>query len=208
MEQPLTAHRGRAVALRRDDIDTDQIIPAAYCRRLTKTGYAPALFATWRDDPEFVLNDERHAGATVLVAGANFGTGSSREHAVWALHDYGFRVVVASSFGDIFARNALRNGLLAIALPKVAVTVLHDLADAGAGAEIVVDLAASTVTAGRDSWPFQIDERARQMLLAGQDDIDVTLTAVAAIDAYEAGRACWLPVVAPAPVPAPVTVGL
>lgn len=131
--QPITEHTGRCVALRRSDVDTDQIIPAEFCKRLTKTGYEDTLFAGWRKDPGFVLNDPAHAGATVLVAGHNFGTGSSREHAVWALRDWGFRAVIASSFGDIFLRNAWKNGLLAVRLPEDVVADLADRADAASG---------------------------------------------------------------------------
>jgi 3-isopropylmalate/(R)-2-methylmalate dehydratase small subunit len=193
--QPITEHVGRGVALRRGDVDTDQIIPAEYCKRLTKSGYADTLFAHWRTDPAFLLNQPAAAGASVLVAAANFGTGSSREHAVWALRDWGFAAVVASSFGDIFQRNALKNGLLAVVLDEDAVAHLADRVEADPGTTITVDLERREVRAGARRWDFPIDDRARWLLLNGYDDIDVTLGRDELIGAYELGREPWLPTV-------------
>jgi 3-isopropylmalate/(R)-2-methylmalate dehydratase small subunit len=191
--EPISSHTGRAIPLRRSDVDTDQIIPSDCCRRLTKTGYEAALFRRWRQQPDFVFNDAERQGATVLVAGPNFGTGSSREHAVWALRDWGVRAVVAPSFGDIFQRNALKNGLLVALLPEEAVDTLLDLADADPAFEVTVDLAALEVRADRSRWSFEIDQRARWLLVNGYDDIDVTLTKDDAISAYELRRQHWLP---------------
>lgn len=192
MREPMKGHTGRAVALRRDDVDTDQIIPAEFCKRLTKTGYADTLFGHWRKEDDFVLNRPEHEGASVLVAGHNFGTGSSREHAVWALRDWGFRVVVASSFGDIFLRNALKNGLLAVSLPVPVVAELAERAAADPGFEIGVDLEGLTVTAAGGTWDFTADHRARRLLLDGLDDIDVTLRKADRIAAFEERRPAWM----------------
>lgn len=191
--RPLHEHTGRGVALRRSEVDTDQIIPAAFCKRLTKTGYEDALFATWREDPGFVLNDPDRAAASVLVAAHNFGTGSSREHAVWALRDWGFVVVVASSFGDIFRRNAFRNGLLAVELPEAVVGQLADRVDADPASEITVSVVDREVQAGDIRCPFAIGQRQRRLLLDGLDEIAVTLGADGAIAGYEDARHAWLP---------------
>src|SRR5437868_13757718 len=154
--EPFTEHTGVGVPLRRSNVDTDQIIPAVYLKRVTKTGFADGLFRSWRDnDPSFPLEAARHAGASVLVAGAEFGTGSSREHAVWALRDWGFRAVIAPSFGDIFLRNALRNGLLAVQLPQEAVAGMLDRAQASASYALTVDLRAQRVVDGERQWPFE-----------------------------------------------------
>nr|QEO73792.1 hypothetical protein [uncultured bacterium] len=193
---PLTSHTGKAVALRRRNVDTDQIVPAEFCKRVTRTGYADALFARWRDEPGFVLNREDSAGATVLLAGSDFGTGSSREHAVWALRDWGFVVVISSRFGDIFHRNALKNGLLAITLDDSVVDELMAACDAEAGMEITVDLKAYEVRAIGRTWTFEIDERARWLLLNGYDDIAVTLQHLDEISDFEHGRHHWLPTIA------------
>jgi 3-isopropylmalate/(R)-2-methylmalate dehydratase small subunit len=193
--QPFTEHVGRGVALRRSDVDTDQIIPAEYCKRLTKSGYADTLFAQWRTEPDFVLNRPAAVGASVLVAGPNFGTGSSREHAVWALRDWGFAAVVAPSFGDIFQRNALKNGLLAVAVDESAVAYLTEGVEADPAFLITVDIAGREVRAGDRSWAFGIDDRARWLLLNGYDDIDVTLGHDELIGDYERGRERWLPAV-------------
>jgi 3-isopropylmalate/(R)-2-methylmalate dehydratase small subunit len=189
----LTEHTGRCVVLRRSDVDTDQIIPAEFCKRLTKSGYEDALFATWRQDPDFVLNRPEHAGASVLVAGHNFGTGSSREHAVWALRDGGFTVVIATSFGDIFRRNALKNGLLAVELPESFLAELADRAEADPGFELTVDLVTREVRAAGLRCHFAVDSRARRLLLEGLDDIAVTMNKDVAITAYERSRRPWLP---------------
>ena len=138
--EPFTTHTGRALPLRRSNVDTDQIIPAEYLKRVTRTGFGEGLFAAWREDPAFVLNDPAYAGATIVLAGPDFGIGSSREHAVWALQDYGFRVVVASRFGDIFAGNATKAGLLPVQLPEEVVKALHDAVEADPGTEITIDL--------------------------------------------------------------------
>jgi 3-isopropylmalate/(R)-2-methylmalate dehydratase small subunit len=195
--EPIESVTGRAIALCRDDVDTDQIVPAEYCKRLTKSGYADALFAHWRRDPDFVLNRPDHAGASVLVGGHNFGTGSSREHAVWALRDWGFRAVVATGFGDIFRRNAWKNGLLAVALPADVLGALSTAALADPAFEITVDLRRQCVLAAGSSWQFEVDPRARWLLLDGLDDIDVTIAKTPAIVAYERGRASWLPAIGP-----------
>ncbi|MER6099371.1 3-isopropylmalate dehydratase small subunit [Streptomyces sp. NPDC001728] len=192
MREPMKAHTGQAVALSRDDVDTDQIIPAEFCKRLTKSGYADTLFGHWRKEPGFVLNRPEHQGASVLVAGHNFGTGSSREHAVWALRDWGFRAVIATSFGDIFLRNALKNGLLAVALPVDVVAELAELALNDPEFRISVDLQELTVTADGRTWEFEADHRARWLLLNGLDDIDVTLRKADVIAAYEERRPAWM----------------
>lgn len=191
--QPLTLHSGRAISLPRGDVDTDQIVPAAFCKRLDKSGYQDALFASWRTDPDFPLNDPARQEATVLVAAHNFGTGSSREHAVWALRDWGFRAVVASSFGDIFRRNALKNGLLTVELPERAVRDLAALVVADPEFEITVDLVACQLRAAGHTHPFQVDPRARWSLLNGHDEIALTLACDADISLYEGSRPHWLP---------------
>jgi 3-isopropylmalate/(R)-2-methylmalate dehydratase small subunit len=196
--EPFSAHSGRAVCIMREDIDTDQIIPARFCKRITKTGFADALFAHWREDPGFVLNDPRRAGASFLVAAQNFGIGSSREHAVWALRDYGFKAVISAGFGEIFQGNALKNGLLPIVLPGPAVSDLAARVEHDPDLRLTVDLTALDVRVDADSWPFEIDEGARQMILNGLDEIDITLGRSAGLADYEASRPAWLPVVRPA----------
>jgi 3-isopropylmalate/(R)-2-methylmalate dehydratase small subunit len=203
--KPLTEHTGRAMPLRRGDVDTDQIIPAEFCKRLTKVGYADALFAAWRTDPAFILNDPAYADASILIGAHNFGTGSSREHAVWALRDWGFRVVVATSFGDIFRRNAFKNGLLAVEAPEPLVTELAGRVEADPGFEITVDLVACELRAGDRSASFAVDPRARRLLLDGLDDIAVTLTKADTVTAYEKTRLRWLPRTRRTP-PAPAAV--
>ena len=188
-----TVHTGRAVPLRRSNVDTDQIIPAEYLKRVSRTGFADGLFAAWRADPAFVLNDERYDGATVLLAGPDFGTGSSREHAVWALQDYGFRAVISPRFGDIFRGNATKAGLLPVALPADVVDALHDLVEADPTVAVTVDLNERTVRAGDMSAVFEIDDYTRWRLLEGLDDIGLTLRHVDDIAAFEARRADWLP---------------
>jgi 3-isopropylmalate/(R)-2-methylmalate dehydratase small subunit len=191
--EPITAHTGRAVALRRHAVDTDQIIPAEFCKRVTKSGYADGLFARWRQEPDFVVAQPERAGASILVAAEDFGTGSSREHAVWALRDGGFAAVISARFGDIFRRNALKNGLLAVSLPGETVDALMDLVDADPRLPVTVDLEARQVRAADLLAGFDVDQRARWLLLNGLDDIEVTLRQVADITAYERGRAAWLP---------------
>lgn len=189
-----TVHTGRAVPLRRSNVDTDQIIPAEYLKRVSRTGFADGLFAAWRADPAFVLNDHRYDGATVLLAGPDFGTGSSREHAVWALQDYGFRAVISPRFGDIFRGNATKAGLLPVALPADVVDALHDLVEADPTVAVTVDLHERTVRAGHVSAAFEIDDYTRWRLLEGLDDIGLTLRHVDDIAAFEALRPAWMPV--------------
>jgi 3-isopropylmalate/(R)-2-methylmalate dehydratase small subunit len=191
--EPLSVHTGRAVALRRSAVDTDQIIPSEFCKRVTKTGYADGLFARWRQDPEFPLEQPDRAGASILLAYPDFGTGSSREHAVWALRDGGFAAILSARFGDIFRRNALKNGLLAVCLPESTVSELMDRTDADATVEFTVDLQRREVRWPEGGAAFEIDERARWLLLNGLDDIDVTLRHQADIAAYERRRHRWLP---------------
>jgi 3-isopropylmalate/(R)-2-methylmalate dehydratase small subunit len=199
--QPFTTHTGRAVSLRHSNVDTDQIIPAEYLKRVTREGFGDGLFAAWRADPEFVLNQPAAAGATLLVAGPDFGIGSSREHAVWALLDYGFRVVISSRFGDIFYSNATKAGLIPALVEPAAVASLQDAVDADPAAGLTVDLTAREVrlTASSDgavliTAPFEIDDYTRWRLLEGLDDISLTLRHAADIARYESGRAAWLPV--------------
>ena len=197
---PFVTHTGRAMPLRRSNVDTDQIIPAVYLKRVTREGFGDGLFAAWREDPSFVLNQPRYAGATILVAGPDFATGSSREHAVWALLDYGFRAVIAPRFGDIFRTNATKAGLLPVVLPEKTVALIQDAAEAEPPAEVTVDLAGREVrTVGGDlagplAEPFEIDDYTRWRLMEGLDDVGLTLRHEAAIAAFEAGRPAWLPV--------------
>lgn len=190
---PLTSHTGTTAVLRRNRVDTDQIIPVEFCRGFTRTGYEQGLFANWRRDPAFVLNDPARAGATVLVSGPDFGTGSSREHAVWALRDWGLRVVLAPKFGDIFRRNAWKNGLLAVTLPSTTIDELMDDGERSAEFAVTVDLVRKRVRWPGAEHPFEIDERARWLVLNGLDEIAVSLAQDQAIAGYEAGRARWLP---------------
>lgn len=190
---------GRAVALDRRDVDTDQIIPAAWLKRVERTGFAPGLFGAWREDPGFALNRPGAAQAKVLVAGANFGCGSSREHAVWALQDFGFQAVVSPSFADIFRGNAVSSGLVPVQASEQAVTALFAALAADPDAEVVVDVAARTVAVPAAGLlePFALDDFARWRLLEGLDDIALTLRHADSITAYETGRAAWLPASAP-----------
>jgi 3-isopropylmalate/(R)-2-methylmalate dehydratase small subunit len=196
-----TLHTGKAVPLRRANVDTDQIIPAVYLKRVTRTGFADGLFAAWRNDPSFVLNKPEHEGASILVAGPDFGTGSSREHAVWALQDYGFRVVVSSRFGDIFRGNAGKAGLLAALVDQKVVERLWSLLEEQPDAGVTIDLEKRLVLAGsgegaiRDS--FDIDDYTRWRLLEGLDDIGLTLSHASDIDAYEARRSSIRPTTLP-----------
>ena len=196
---PVRIVAGRAVPLNRSDVDTDQIIPSEWLKRIERTGFGAGLFAEWRDDPGFVLNDADYAGATILVAGPNFGTGSSREHAVWALVDYGFRAVVSSRFGDIFRNNSTKAGLLPIVLPEKVVSLIQDAAEAEPPAQVTVNLDAREVyvTGGglaEDlAEPFQIDDYTRWRLMEGLDDIGLTLRHEDAITAFEASRPSFLP---------------
>jgi 3-isopropylmalate/(R)-2-methylmalate dehydratase small subunit len=190
-----TVHTGVAMPLRRSDVDTDQIIPAEYLKRVTRTGFEDGLFSSWRADESFVLNDQRYAGASILVAGHRFGVGSSREHAVWALQDYGFRAVIAPSFGDIFRNNALKGGLLPVALQEKLVQELWALLDERPGVELTVDLVERLVRGPELSWPFAVDDHSRWRLMEGLDDIDLTLRHADAITEFEATRPSWKPAV-------------
>jgi 3-isopropylmalate/(R)-2-methylmalate dehydratase small subunit len=192
--EPFTTHTGRALPLRRSNVDTDQIIPAEYLKRVTRAGFGEGLFATWREDPAFVLNDPAYAGATIVLAGSDFGIGSSREHAVWALLDYGFRAVVAPRFGDIFAGNATKAGLLPVRLPEQTVQALHDAVEADPATLITVDLNAREVRAGDVRAAFVIDDYTRWRLMEGLDDIGLTLRHDAEIAKFEQSRPDWLPV--------------
>jgi 3-isopropylmalate/(R)-2-methylmalate dehydratase small subunit len=187
------SHSGKVMPLRRSDVDTDQIIPAVYLKRVTRTGFEDGLFSAWRDDSSFVLNNPVHAGATILVAGPNFGTGSSRQHAVWALRDWGFKVVIAARFGDIFRGNALKEGLLPVQLDQKAVEALWDLADSEPDKEITVDLADRQVRVDDAAWPFPIDDFSRWRLMEGLDDIGLTLRHADTITAYEKDRPAFKP---------------
>lgn len=195
--QPFRTHTGTALPLDRSDVDTDQIVPAEYLKRIERTGFGPFLFAEWRKDPAFVLNDPCYEGATVLLAGANFGSGSSREHAVWALEDQGFRVVIAPSFADIFRTNCTKVGLLPVQLPATTVRALMDAVLADPAAPLTVNLEASTVAGAGVGASFEIDEFTRWRLLEGLDDIGLTLRHADAVAAYEATRPSWLPATAP-----------
>jgi 3-isopropylmalate/(R)-2-methylmalate dehydratase small subunit len=179
-------------------VDTDQIIPAEYLKRVSRAGFGEGLFAAWREDPSFVLNQPQYDGATILVAGTDFGTGSSREHAVWALTDYGFRAVIAPRFGDIFRSNATKAGLLPVALPEATVTALQDAIEADPATEVVVDLDNRLVLAEAAGLkaPFDIDDYTRWRLMEGFDDIGLTLRHVDAITAFERTRPTWLPLTA------------
>ena len=191
--EPITVHTGTAVPLRRSNVDTDQIIPAVYLKRVTRTGFEDGLFGAWRNDPDFVLNLPEHAGATVLVAGPDFGTGSSREHAVWALMDYGFKAVLSSRFGDIFRGNAGKAGLVAAQLEQDSIESLWQAIDAEPSTELTVDLEARKVRSGDLELDFQIDDYTRWRLLEGLDDIGITLSHDQDIAAFEATRPEWKP---------------
>jgi 3-isopropylmalate/(R)-2-methylmalate dehydratase small subunit len=196
--EPFTTHTGRAVPLRRSNVDTDQIIPASYLKRVSRAGFGEGLFAAWREDPAFVLNQPQYDGATILVAGNDFGTGSSREHAVWALTDYGFRAVIAPRFGDIFRTNSTKAGLLPVALPEATVSALQDAIEADPATEVVVDLDNRVVLAEAAGIkaPFEIDNYTRWRLMEGLDDIGLTLRHVDNITTFEHSRPSWLPVTA------------
>lgn len=191
--EPVTTHTGRAVALRRSNVDTDQIIPAVYLKRVTRTGFEDGLFAAWRNDPDFVLNQPDAQGATVLVAGPDFGTGSSREHAVWALRDHGFRVVVSSRFADIFRGNAGKGGLVTARVEQADVERLWDAVESDPSTEVTVDLASRSVSWGGDTAAFDIDDYTRWRLMEGLDDVDLTLRHAESVAAYEKLRPHWMP---------------
>jgi 3-isopropylmalate/(R)-2-methylmalate dehydratase small subunit len=194
--EKFTVHTGVGMPLRRSDVDTDQIIPAEYLKRVTRTGFEDGLFNAWRNDPTFVLNNPEYAGASVLVAGHRFGVGSSREHAVWALADYGFRAVIAPSFGDIFRNNALKGGLLPVVLPEQVVDELWTALESRPGTDVTVDLVERQVRTADAAWPFALDDHSRWRLLEGLDDIGLTLRHADAIATFEATRPSFMPVVA------------
>ncbi len=192
--QPFTVHTGRAVPLRRTNVDTDQIIPAVYLKRVTRTGFEDGLFNAWRaNEPDFVLNQPRYDGASILVAGPDFGTGSSREHAVWALLDYGFRVIISARFADIFRGNSLKAGLLTVMLQEKVVQRLQDDIEDDPATEVTVDLDERTVRWSGELHSFDLDDYTRWRLLNGLDDIALTLSHVDAIGAFESARPAWLP---------------
>ena len=191
--EPFVTLTGTAVPLRRSDVDTDQIIPSDWLKRVQRTGFGAGLFSEWREDPGFVLNQPERAGATVLVAGENFGTGSSREHAVWALTDYGFRAVISARFADIFRGNSLKGGLLPVQLPAAVVGQLQDLVDNDPTAEITVDLEAREVRAEGIVAPFKLDDFTRWRLMEGLDDIGLTLRHAEDVEQFEQQRPRWKP---------------
>ncbi|HEX6916606.1 MAG TPA: 3-isopropylmalate dehydratase small subunit [Phycicoccus sp.] len=191
--EKFTTHTGIGVPLRRSNVDTDQIIPAVYLKRVTRTGFEDGLFAAWRGDETFVLNDPTYAAGSVLVAGPDFGTGSSREHAVWALMDYGFRVVISSRFADIFRGNSGKQGLLTAQCSQSDVELLWKLLENEPGTSVTVDLESRTVTAGDVVAPFEVDDYTRWRLLEGLDDISLTLRHADEITRFEATRPGWKP---------------
>ena len=194
-----TTHTGTVAPLRRSAVDTDQIIPAEYLKRITRTGFEDGLFVAWRrNEPDFVLNQPQYADASVLVAGPDFGTGSSREHACWALLDGGFRVVISSRFADIFKNNSTKSGLLTVVLPQAEVEALWAAVEADPTTQVTVDLQERRVSYGGHSVPFEVDEYTRWRLLEGLDDVGLTERHVADIEAFEARRPAWLPKALPA----------
>ena len=189
-----TTHTGTALPLRNSNVDTDQIIPAEYLKRVTRTGFEDGLFAAWRKDPTFVLNDPAYDGASILVAGPDFGIGSSREHAVWALQDYGFKAVIGSRFGDIFRGNAGKAGLLVAVVEQRAVEDVWSVVESDPTTSVTVDLHEKLVRAGDVEVTFDIDDYTRRRLIEGLDDIAITLTHDAQISLYEGNRASFKPV--------------
>jgi 3-isopropylmalate/(R)-2-methylmalate dehydratase small subunit len=199
--EKFSVHQGRALPLRRSNVDTDQIIPAEYLKRVTRTGFEDGLFAAWRNDPDFVLNQPQYDGADVLVAGPDFGTGSSREHAVWALLDYGFKVVLSSRFADIFRGNSGKNGLLTAQVAPETTDRLWALVEADPGLEVTVDLQSREVRAADFVASFEIDDYTRWRLLEGLDDVGITLSHEDQILSYEGKRPSWKPATLPARQP-------
>ena len=196
--EKFTTHTGIGVPLRRSNVDTDQIIPAVYLKRVTRTGFEDGLFAAWRNDPEFVLNQEPYRAGSVLVAGPDFGTGSSREHAVWALKDYGFKVVLSARFADIFRGNSGKQGLLTGVVAEADAERLQAGLEANPGTSITVDLTERTAVLGDLSVPFEVDDYTRWRLLEGLDDIGLTERHLDDIAAFEASRPSWKPATLPA----------
>ena len=193
--EKFTNHTGVALPLRRSNVDTDQIVPAEYLKLVTKTGFESGLFKSWRRDPEFILNQQPYVNSSILVAGPDFGTGSSREHAVWALLDYGFRVVFSPRFGDIFRGNTAKNGLLAATMTAEDIELIWKLLEQQPGAEMTVDLTERTATLGEYVFGFEVDDDTRWRLLNGLDDIGITLQDEGAIADYEASRPTFKPVI-------------
>ncbi|MGY1833583.1 3-isopropylmalate dehydratase small subunit [Blastococcus sp. SYSU DS0510] len=194
-----TTHTGTVAPLRRSAVDTDQIIPAEYLKRITRTGFEDGLFVAWRtNEPDFVLNKPEYADASILVTGPDFGTGSSREHAVWALLDGGFRVVISSRFADIFKNNSTKAGLLTVVLPQEQVEVLWAAAEADPTTQVTVDLQAKQITYGDTAVPFEADDYTRWRLLEGLDDVGLTERHLDDVEAYEGRRPAWLPKALPA----------
>ena len=191
------SHTGTGVPLRRSNVDTDQIIPAVYLKRVTRSGFEDGLFSAWRNDPEFVLNQEAFKGGTVLVAGPDFGTGSSREHAVWALQNYGFKAVISSRFADIFRGNSLKGGLLTVIIEQDEIEKLWAAIEANPSTEIKVDLQTRTVSYAETSLAFELDDYTRWRLMEGLDDIGLTLAQEASIDAFEGLRSSLKPATLP-----------
>lgn len=197
----VTTITGTAVPLRRSDVDTDQIIPSDWLKRVERTGFGQGLFSEWRDDPSFVLNQDRFAGAKILIAGQNFGTGSSREHAVWAITDFGFEAVISSRFADIFRNNSTKNALLPVVLTQAEVETLMDASDSDPSVEITISVDTRTVRAPSIGFEasFPLDDSVRHRFLNGLDDIGITLQHESAIDAFEVSRAKYLPSLAQTP---------
>jgi 3-isopropylmalate/(R)-2-methylmalate dehydratase small subunit len=197
--EPVRTVQGTAVPLDRSDVDTDQIIPAEWLKRVERTGFGRGLFSTWRDERDFVLNQEQYAGASILVAGPNFGTGSSREHAVWAIADYGFKAVVSPRFGDIFRNNATKNGLVPVVVPADVGEALLRAVEADPGLEVTIDVERRTLAAPAAGieCSFPLDDATRERFLEGLDDIGITLREADAIAAYEVDRASWMPSTTP-----------
>ncbi len=195
--EKFVSHTGTGVPLRRSNVDTDQIIPAVYLKRVTRSGFEDGLFSAWRSDPEFVLNKEEFKGGTVLVAGPEFGTGSSREHAVWALQNYGFKAVISSRFADIFRGNSLKGGLLTVILPQEDIEALWVAIESDPTTSITVDLDSRTVSYKDVTVPFELDDYTRWRLMEGLDDIGLTLKQTDSIDAFEAKRPAYKPTTLP-----------
>ncbi|MDR1710618.1 MAG: 3-isopropylmalate dehydratase small subunit [Propionibacteriaceae bacterium] len=191
--EKFSSHIGIAVPLRRSNVDTDQIIPAVYLKRVTRTGFEDGLFSAWRGDPAFVLNNPAYAAGSILIAGPDFGTGSSREHAVWALQNYGFKVIIGSRFGDIFRGNSGKAGLLLATVPQEVVERLWEIAETDPGISFEVGLVSKEIAAGGEVFGFEIDDYTRHRLLEGLDDIGLTLRHEADIADFEAKRPAWLP---------------
>jgi len=191
--EAFVTHTGTAAPLRRSNVDTDQIIPAEYLKRITRHGFEDALFASWRNDPEFVLNLPQYQGVSVLVAGSDFGTGSSREHAVWALQDFGFKVVLSSRFADIFRGNSGKGGLLAAQVSQEDIEQIWGIIENSPQVPVTIDLDAKTVSAGHFMCEFEVDDYVRWRLLRGLDDIGLTMQHQAAIDSFESVRPSFKP---------------